>query len=97
MSSLESFPDSATNNVNATVHMAAIYYTFSLAQLIQEPTRVTFNPATLIDHIATSHPEDIPESGVLKIALTDHYAVNCIRKIYGPFSASNYHHKNEKL
>ena len=85
MSSLESSPDSATSNVNAAVHMAAIYDTFGLAQLIQEPTRVTLDTATLIDHIATSHPENIPESGVLKIALSDHYAVYCIRKLMGSF------------
>ena len=43
--------------------MAAIYDTFGLAQLIQQPTRVTLDTATLIDHIATSHPENVPESG----------------------------------
>ena len=47
--------------------MGAIYDTFGLAQLIQEPTRVTLDAATLIDHIATSHPENIPKSGVLKL------------------------------
>ena len=75
----------ATNNVNAAVHMAAIYDTFGLAQLTQEPTRVTLDTATLIDHIATSHPETVPESGVLKIALSDHYPVYCIRKFIGSF------------
>ena len=41
--------------------------------------------ATLIDHIASSHPENIPECGVLTISLSDHYAVYCIRKFMGSF------------
>ena len=36
--------------------------------------------ATLIDHVASTHPENIPESGVLKVALSDQYAVYCRRK-----------------
>ena len=41
--------------------------------------------ATLIDHIASTHPENIPESGVLKVALSDHYAVYYTRKYMGTF------------
>ena len=49
------------NNGNATVHMASIYATFGLTQLIKVPTRVTLDTPTLIDHIATTRPENIPE------------------------------------
>ena len=65
--------------------MASIYDTFGLTQLIQHPTRETLDTATLIDHVASTHPENIPESGVPKVALSDHYAVYCIRKYMGTF------------
>ena len=100
---LESSLHSATNNVSAAIHVEVIYDTFCLAQLIQEPTRVTLDTATLIDHIAYSHPENIPESGVLKIALSDHYAVYCMRKFMGSFKrqqktiTTSHQKKNEKL
>ena len=67
MSVLEGAPDSATNNINAAVHMDSIYDMFGLAQLIQEPTRVTLDTATLIDHIATSHPETFLNPEFLKL------------------------------
>ena len=41
--------------------------------------------STLIDHVPSTHPQNIPESGVLKVALSDHYAVYCIRKRMGTF------------
>ena len=47
---LENSPENSTNNVNAAVHMASIYDTFGLTQLIQDPTRETLETATLIDH-----------------------------------------------
>ena len=46
---------------------------------------MTLSTATLIDHIAISNPENIPESGILRVALSDHYAVYCIRKFMGIF------------
>ena len=47
--------------------------------------RETLNTATLIDYVASTHPENIPESGVLREAISDHYAVYCIRKYMGTF------------
>ena len=96
---LENSPENSTNNVHAAVHMASIYDTFGLTQLIQDPTRETLDTATLIDHVASTHPENITESEVLKVALSDRYAIYCIRK-YGHIQATteNYHHKeNEKF
>ena len=65
---------------HAAIHMAAIFDTFGLQHLIKEPTRVTLNTASFIDHIAVSNPENIPEPGVLRVAFSDHYAVYYIRK-----------------
>lgn len=36
--------------------------------------------STIIDHIATSSPSNIVESGVLQISMSDHYMVFCVRK-----------------
>ena len=44
-----------------------------LHQLIQEPTRITAHSATLIDHLYVTTPENVTESFVPKIALSDHY------------------------
>ena len=41
---------------------------------------MTLISVTLIDHIAVSSPENIPESGIIKTAISDHYALYCIRK-----------------
>eukprot|EP00794_Sanderia_malayensis_P003840 gene3840-4379_t len=82
---VESSPENTTNNVNAAVHMAAIYDTLGLTQLIKDPNRETLNTSTLFDHIASTHPANIPEPGVLKVALSVNYAVYCVRKYLGTF------------
>ena len=54
-----------------------------MKQIIKEPTRVTLDSSTLIDHKATTNCNNITESGVLKICLSDHYLVYCVRKLRG--------------
>ena len=51
-----------------------------LSQLVSEPTRVTKDSATLIDHIYTNSEENIQCVNVKKLCLSDHYAVFCNRK-----------------
>ena len=85
ISLLDNSPDNNSNAYNNASHMAAIFDTLGLKQLIEEPTRLTLNSATLIDHIAVSNPENISESGTIKAARSDHYAVYCIRKFMGSF------------
>ena len=46
-----------------------------LHQLIQEPTRITAHSATLIDHLYVTTPENVTESFVPKIAVSDHYPI----------------------
>ena len=48
---------------------------FALEQLIMEPTRVTRTTSTSIDHVYVSDPHRIVSSGILKLGLSDHYAV----------------------
>ncbi|XP_051950049.1 uncharacterized protein LOC127620831 [Xyrauchen texanus] len=52
-----------------------------LQQLITEPTRVSVNSQTLLDLILVSERENISQSGVLDIALSDHNVTFCTRKI----------------
>ena len=63
--------------------MASVFHTFGLKQLIYESTRVTLDTASLIDHIADSNPENISDSAILRVTLSDHCAVHCIRKLMG--------------
>ena len=64
-------------------HMIDLYEAYGLKQLIKEPTRETLHTSTLIDHVAVSAPGDIVDSGVLKIAISDHSLVYCVPKFRG--------------
>ena len=57
-------------------HMLDLYELFSFKQLIEEPTRVTLNTSSIIDHI-------VKKSGVYEVSLSDHYMVYCIGKFNG--------------
>ena len=52
--------------------------TYSLAQLITEPTRVTLHTSNIIDLIFTTVPEKHHISGVIPVTLSDHYMVYTI-------------------
>ena len=79
-----SIPKGQLSDNNAE-RLRSIYDLFSFTQLIEEPTRVTLGTATLLDHIATTCPNNVLESGVLKISMSDHYMVYCIRKLNSSF------------
>ena len=53
---------------------------YGFKQLINCPTRITYNTFTLIDHIL-SNTQDISQSGVINIAISDHNMIYCTRKI----------------
>ena len=50
---------------------------------IKEPTRETLDHSSLMHHVVTNFTAKIVDSGVLKISLSDHYLVFCIRKFRG--------------
>ena len=52
---------------------------FSLTQMITEPTRVTQNSMTLIDHILSSYPCGFLESGCLDVGVSDHLLVYAVK------------------
>ena len=68
---------------NNAKHMANIYDLFSFKQLVEQPTRVTLETETIIDHIATTCARDIVGVGVHEGSLSDHFMVYCIRKFNG--------------
>ena len=51
------------------------------SQLVYDPTRVTENSSTLIDHIYTNFDENITHVHVCKISISDHYAIFGNRKL----------------
>ena len=53
-----------------------------LTQVVSEPTRVTKDSTTLIDHIYTNNEENIQHVSVKKNCLSDHFAVFCSRKAH---------------
>ena len=63
--------------------MTDLYEAYGLKELIKEPTRETLHTSSLIDHVAISDPRNIVNSGVLKIAMSDHYMVFCFRRFRG--------------
>ena len=68
---------------NNAKHMANIYDLFSFKQLVEQPTRITLETATIIDHIATTCARDIVGVGAHEVSLSDHFMVYCIRKFNG--------------
>ena len=55
--------------------------TFSLKEIIQEPTRVTSSTSSLLDHILTNSGWKISQKGVIDVGLSDHQLIYCTRKI----------------
>ena len=51
--------------------------------------RICYREYKGIDHIATTCPINIFKSGILKLALSDHYMVYCIRKLNGSISKNH--------
>ena len=70
-----------------------IFELFSFRQLVDEPTRVTLDSATNIDHFATTNDKNIIKTVVQETSISDHYMVYCVRKFNG---AVEKHHKRVK-
>ena len=85
LSLLECTLENNSSAYQSALHMASVFDTIGLKQIINEPTRVTVETASFIDHIAVTKPESISDSGILRVTFSDHYAVHCIRKFMGCF------------
>ena len=53
----------------------------SLHQLVAEPTKTTKCIKAVIDHILTSSPEKVIQSGATEMGISDHEFIYCTRKM----------------
>ena len=67
--------------VSANIKWQNLINLFDLTQLVTEPTRITPTSATIIDHVYTSHPENIINCSVSSISLSDHFPIRFTCKI----------------
>ena len=58
--------------------------TFSLKQLIDDPTRITVNCKSILDLILVSDHEIFSQSGVWPYGNSNHIAIYCTRKVKRP-------------
>ena len=55
--------------------------TFSLKEIIQEPTCITSTTSSHLDHILTNAGWKTSQTGVIDVGLSDHQLIYCTRKI----------------
>ena len=58
---------------------------------LSEPTRVTNESSTLIDHIYTNNEYNIQNVNVEKLCLSDHYGIFCNRSSHVSYDRNNKH------
>ena len=51
-----------------------------MKQLIKCPTRATCNSSSILDHVLTSFPDRVSQSGVIDVGISDHQLIYCTRK-----------------
>ena len=66
---------------NHTRKLLALIEVFQFDQIITQPTRITQNSETLIDVALTNCPENIINSGVVHVGISDHSLIYICRKI----------------
>ena len=72
--------DLAKDSTDAnTVELKFLMDLFQYNQKINEPTRVTKDSQTLIDHFYTNKCDFITSAGVSKITISDHYLIYSVR------------------
>ena len=64
-----------------TKKLVDLMSTYSLEQVIKEPTRITPDSRTLPDHCITTTPENIVHSGVVRSGVSDHDIIFAVRKL----------------
>ena len=77
------FSDRAIDSDFNSIHLFHVYDLFSFKQLIHEPTQARLGSRAIVDHIATSFERNIIHHGVIRVSMSDHYLVYCIRKLNG--------------
>ena len=69
---------------NDTKNLKRIYNNYHSKQLITEPTRVTSDTSTIIDHISTNKPDRVLPSGIIPCGISDHDSVFLVRGLRLP-------------
>ena len=64
---------------------------YGLDQLVVEPTRITSDSRTLIDHIYCNCPETVKSVHVPKLGLSDHFPVIVTRKLHNNVLKKTHH------
>ena len=64
---------------NTTKHIKRRYDAFGFTLLIKEPTRITSDTQTFIDHAIANRPDLISGSGVIACGISDHDVTYIIR------------------
>ena len=70
----------ATNNAYDIIRYQEFCSLHGLKQQIVAPTRITENKTSLLDHILTNTSENLPQSGVIDVGLSDHQLIFATRK-----------------
>ena len=73
-----------TGDMNCYIFKPKVYADHHLTLVIAEPTRVTSDTRTLIDHIATNKLEYVSKSGVIACGISDHELVFANRSMRIP-------------
>ena len=68
-------------NLSTGKRLEEIMELYQLAQIINDPTRITEYTKSLIDVCITSSPEKIISSGVIHLGISDHSLIYAIRKL----------------
>ena len=69
----------------------SITASLGLTQLMKQPSRVTANTATLLDHIYSTNPSSITETSQPDLSISDHNVISCISHVCCPKSGPKRH------
>ena len=69
---------STTNGIRQYKQFCSLH---GLKQLILNPTHITENTSTLLDHVLTNSHDKVSQSGVINVGISDHQLTYCTRKI----------------
>ena len=68
-------------SVNSERKLSNLCTSYGLSQIIKDPTRVTSNTSTLIDHIYVSNTNHVGKVYVPRFSISDHYSVGLTWKV----------------
>ena len=80
---MENLSSKKINHINLKVSSSALVnkykefcQTFSLTDIIKEPTRITCSTSTLLDHTITNSSEKVSQKWVIDVEISDHQLIH---------------------